>query len=90
MKESISRPDAATGTTTERAYNPISKAERIKQRAEYIIKINTLKQKVEETVRPLTEICFKLESDVNRITDAERGFSQITETPNFIVKNYSF
>lgn len=51
-------------------------------------KMFAIKANIEKTVRPLAEFCFKFESDVNRITVAEKGFSQITETPNFIVKNY--
>ena len=89
MVKKISRPDAATGTTTERAYNPISKAERIKQIAEnYFNEMNSLKQNIEENVRTMAEFCFKFGSDVNEITDKEKGFTQITATPNYIVKNY--
>ena len=76
---------AVTTTTTERVNNPRTKAERIKQRAEdYFNKMNSLKEKIEENVRPMADIYYKYEDDVNEITKKE-----IKVHPNFIVRQFA-
>lgn len=86
---SVSGEAAVTTTTTERVNNPRTKAERIKQRAEnYFNEMNYLKEKIEEKVRPMADIYYKYEDDVNEITEKEKSFAQITFTPDFIVRHY--
>lgn len=86
---SVSGEAAVTTTTTERVNNPRTKAERIKQRAKnYFNEMNYLKEKIEEKVRPMADIYYKYEDDVNEITEKEKSFAQITFTPDFIVRHY--
>jgi hypothetical protein len=85
FKNSVSGEAAVTTTTTERVNNPRTKAERIKQRAEnYFNEMNSLKEEIEENVRPMVDIYCKFIDDVNEITKKE-----IKVHPNFIVRQFA-
>ena len=51
-------------------------------------KMFAIRERIEKTVRPLAEICFKYEDSVNETTVKEKGFAQIISTPDFIIRNY--
>ena len=87
---SVSGEAAVTTTTTERVNNPRTKAERIKQRAEiFFNKMNSLKEEIEENVRPMADIYCKYEDDVNEITKKEKSFAHLKDHPNFIVRHFA-
>lgn len=77
MKESILRPDAATGTTTAMK---MTKTEINEE------KMFAIRERIEKTVRPLAENYCKFNGDVNEITVEEMGLYRRCNTPDEIVR----